>query len=280
MQIEWNSVRLQHCPNPVYLGVTLDRSLTYRKHIDKTKAKVNTRNGILRKLTNVRWGANPNVLRSSALALCYSVAEYASPVWERSAHVRRLDPVLNDTCRLITGCLKPTNLDQLYMLAGIAPPQIRRETIAMAERSKQCDDPRHPLHQHIPVAARLKSRRNFIQSTQSLTASKTITKEVKWEQCLADNDIPTWNIKEKLPAGSDLDWSTWKTLNRLRCQMGRCKNNLLRWGYAEEEACECGEVQTMEHLLTCQSLQDPCTLRDLWTCTENAVICARHWSDI
>ncbi|KAG5870376.1 hypothetical protein JTB14_016143 [Gonioctena quinquepunctata] len=49
--------------------------------------------------------------------------------------------------------------------------------------------------------------------------------------------------------GSDLDWGTWKTLNRLRCQMGRCKNNLLKWRHAEEETCECGESQTMEHLL-------------------------------
>ncbi|KAG5891650.1 hypothetical protein JTB14_020068 [Gonioctena quinquepunctata] len=63
------------------------------------------------------------------------------------------------------------------------------------------------------------------------TASKITTKEAKWEQRLANNDIPTWNPKEKLPAGSDLDWGTWKTLNRLRCQMGRCKNNLLKWGY-------------------------------------------------
>ncbi|KAG5874316.1 hypothetical protein JTB14_010517 [Gonioctena quinquepunctata] len=74
----------------------------------------------------------------------------------------------------------------------------------MTERSMQCDDPRHPLHQHAPPVARLKSRRNFMQSTQLLTASKIATKEAKWEQRLSNNDIPTWNPKEKLSAGSDL----------------------------------------------------------------------------
>ncbi|KAG5875218.1 hypothetical protein JTB14_010637 [Gonioctena quinquepunctata] len=103
------------------------------------------------------------------------------------------------------------------MLARIAPPQIRRETLAMAERSRQCDDPRHRLHQHAPPVTGLKSRQNFMQSIQPLTASKITTKEAKWEQRLADNDIPTWNPKKKLPAGSDLDWGTWRTLNRLRC---------------------------------------------------------------
>ncbi|KAG5892445.1 hypothetical protein JTB14_009853 [Gonioctena quinquepunctata] len=82
------------------------------------------------------------------------------------------------------------------MLAKIAPPQVRRETLAMAERSRQCDDPRHPLHQHAPPVTRLKSKRNFMQSTQPLTASKIATKEAKWEQRLADNDIPTWNPKK------------------------------------------------------------------------------------
>ncbi|KAG5888923.1 hypothetical protein JTB14_019419 [Gonioctena quinquepunctata] len=67
---------------------------------------------------------------------------------------------------------------QLLLNAGIAPPQVRRETLAMAERSRQCDDPRHPLHQHAPP----------VQSTQPLTASKIATKEAKWEQRVAANE--------------------------------------------------------------------------------------------
>ena len=76
------------------------------------------------------------MLRTSALALSYSAAEYASPVWVRSAHIKRLDPVLNESCRLITGCLKPTNVDNLHLLAGIALPEIRREAASKLERSR------------------------------------------------------------------------------------------------------------------------------------------------
>ena len=119
------------------LGVTLNRSLTFNEHINKTKAKVSTRNNILRKLTTSKWGATPQVLRASALALSYSAAEYACPIWERSAHAKRLDPVLNESCRLITGCLKPANADNLYLLAGIAPPEMRREAASKLECSRQ-----------------------------------------------------------------------------------------------------------------------------------------------
>ena len=71
----WNGVNLTHCNLPVYLGVTLDRTLSYKAHIEKTKKKVGTRNNIIRKLRTSKWGATPTTLRSSALALCYSAAE-------------------------------------------------------------------------------------------------------------------------------------------------------------------------------------------------------------
>ena len=77
-----NNERLKHEKNPVYLGVTLDRTLTYRAHLDKTAGKLKTRNNLLAKLAGTTWGADACTMRSSALALCYSVGEYCSPVWE------------------------------------------------------------------------------------------------------------------------------------------------------------------------------------------------------
>ena len=66
---------LKHDSCPVYLGVTLDRTLSYRQHLQKTAAKVKSRNNLLSKLAGSSWGANADTLRTSALALCYSVAE-------------------------------------------------------------------------------------------------------------------------------------------------------------------------------------------------------------
>ena len=100
LNIIWDGQQLQLCDNPVCLGVTLDRSLTFKEHVTKTKAKVSTRSNILRKLTTSKWGASPPVLRTTALALSFSATEYACPIWERSAYACHLDPVLNESCRL------------------------------------------------------------------------------------------------------------------------------------------------------------------------------------
>ena len=55
-KISWLGTELEHYLNP---GVALNRTFSYRKHIENTKAKVNTRNNIMRKLTNSEWDTNP-----------------------------------------------------------------------------------------------------------------------------------------------------------------------------------------------------------------------------
>ena len=145
LQVTWSGTALEHCEHPVYLGVTLDRTLSFKAHVEKTKSKVCSRNNILSKLVGTTWGANPHTMKSTALALCYSSAEYACPVWERSTHAKKVDPALNASCRLITGCLRPTTTDSTYILAGIAPPDVRRHVTSMREHQRQVEDERHPL---------------------------------------------------------------------------------------------------------------------------------------
>ena len=40
----------------------------------------------------------------------------------RSSHASEIDLVLNPACRAISGCLRRTRVDDLYLLCGIAPP--------------------------------------------------------------------------------------------------------------------------------------------------------------
>ena len=196
LNISWCRKKLEHSPSPIYLGVTLDRTLSYSTHITNVKAKTAARNNVLRELANSKWGTHPSTIKTTALALCYSTAEYACPVWERSAHAHKIDPVLNDACRAITGCLQPTNVENLYLLAGIAPPAVRRSVTAQREREKQVNDNRHPLHGHNLPRKRLKSRNSFIHSLPQTPS-----------ECLA--------------SGASGTWTEWRCLNRLRTKMGR-----------------------------------------------------------
>jgi len=63
-----NGQRLKHDFTPVYLGVTLDRTLSYKTHLSKTAGKLKTRNNLLSKLAGTTRGAGAHTLRTTALA--------------------------------------------------------------------------------------------------------------------------------------------------------------------------------------------------------------------
>ena len=285
LDITWSGTKLPNSLNPVYLGVLLDRCLSYKAHIEKTKAKVSTRNNILRKLANTRWGASPDTIRSTALALSFSAAEYACPAWERSPHAKKLDPALNASCRSITGCLRSTNMNSVYLLAGIAPPDIRRSVASRAERLKQTTDVRHPLHNYSTPNRRLKSRKSFMATTIPLQSTPENTRVQMWKDRLSTiPDVTKMEIQptESLPPGANEMWMNWKCLNRLRTGVGRCKETMHKWGYTVGSTlCDCGqEPQTMQHMLRYPLLDEACTINDLAQNTQRAQKCVQQWKDV
>ena len=83
---------LPHNRQPRYLGVKLDRQLTYRQHIEGLRGKVMARNNFIQRLSGSTWGANAKTHRTAALAVVYNSAEYATPIWSRSSHTSWTHP--------------------------------------------------------------------------------------------------------------------------------------------------------------------------------------------
>ena len=84
-------------------------------------------------------------------------------------------------------------------------------------------------------------------------------------------------------AGSGEDWLCWRALNRLHTEVGRAKTVTRRWGYlddAQSADCDCGERQTIAHLLSCRLLYETYTAGDLATVRDRAKACARKWEKI
>ena len=72
---------------PKYLGVTLDRTLTFKCHLTQTAAEVQAHNNLIRRLAGTTWGANYNTLKVSATALVFFCCEIlCSSVVQQCAH--------------------------------------------------------------------------------------------------------------------------------------------------------------------------------------------------
>ena len=218
------------------------------------------RTALIRRLAGTSWGASTPTLRTSTLALVYAPAEYCTPVWCRSSHTRLVDVSLNASLRTITGCLRPTPVDQLPVLAEIAPPALRREaaTLVLGRRACQHDHLLHDVMENSTHRKRLKSRRPLIHHAQQLVSSVSPQDTMKhwtrarWAESWAST---TTRLNKFMPTpshsgqGVGLSRRAWTRLNRLRTGVGRFGANMLRWGLSTSDCCDCGAEQTADPII-------------------------------
>jgi len=151
LNVHINGQRLKHDPYPVYLGVSLDQTLSYRG-----ASKLKSRNNLIAKLATTSWSASASILCTSALALCYSVTEYCCPVWARSNYTNLINTQLHSAMCLISGCLQPTQLSRLsdsqvsisLFICGLRW-HISRQLKAHVTRSLSCDCGQQQTMNHI-----------------------------------------------------------------------------------------------------------------------------------
>jgi len=232
----------------------LDRSLTYRRHLESLRKKLASRVALLRWLADSGWGAGATTLRKATLALVHSTAEYCLPVWCRSAHTRLIDPTINDALRIVTGCLRPTPANNLPILAGIKPADLRRRgaTLSLGRRAMEAG---HLLHSVLTcpsgaAARRLKSRHPFRSILINRTRSGWTTPQ---------HSVLQFQTPVHAPLGMTLPRTVWVRLKRLRTGVDVsapvCTNGVM----ASSAACECGAEQTVDHVVLHCPIHRPLT---------------------
>ena len=136
LNVTWNSTKLDHTHSPVHT-----RPLTHLpKPLSEDACKTLLQKQPPEKAVRDELGHVPPHHEDNGDSAMLSVVEYCCPVWARSTHRELVDTTLDETCRLITGCIRPTAIPDLYVLSGIAPPEIRRSVHSQNERTKQLTD--------------------------------------------------------------------------------------------------------------------------------------------
>ena len=191
------------------------------------------------------------------------------------------------------GCLRPTPTNNLFVLSGITPTELRqkRATLSLACCAQE---PGHLLQDRLtshPYGGhpQLKSRHPFVPAALELLrdASELGTSAARW----ADH---RWIIRwqevtfrlhlffhdvDAHPPGTGLPRPASVRLNRLRTGVGLFRSSMHKWGMASTTSCECGaEEQTADHIVTsCPIYHHPNGIRGLLTVNESL---ARWLSDM
>jgi len=215
---------------PTYLGVTLDRMLTYRRQLESARKKLTSGVALLRGRAGSGWGAGATTLRIATLALIHSTTEYGGPVWCRSAQIR--DDINDDDTNVsddinetVTGCLRPTPAVNLSILPGFQPAELRRSG-ATHSLARPAMEPGHLLHSVLscPPSANarcLKSTHPFAAATQQLISSTDNNRRAavwavyRWNADCLDRTtrLHTFNCNTGThPPGMALPRTTWVRL--------------------------------------------------------------------
>ena len=219
-----NGKLLPYCPTPTYLGVKLDRSLTFRHHLEALR----------KKLSSAHTRLIDSVLND---ALCIVTG--------------CLRPTPTDYLPILAG-IQPAELRR------------RGATLSLANRATLNSDHilheqlvgKQNVHQ-----GRLKSRCPFVLAAQKLLDSLTESDicAAQWMDYVWNMEylksasrlhafIPRASPK---PLGMGLPRTSWVKLNRLRTGVRRFHSSMYKWGAAHSPNCECGaSEQTADHIIS------------------------------
>ena len=174
------------------------------------------------------------------------------PVWAHSSRTSKVDGAINDALRLISGAIAPTPMHLLPVVAGI-PPLTFAVSISHSSWTQKQISP-VTLSHGSPTMSRhwqhFARRASEIKSAHPLSST--------W---LADRWRAEWTstttrmhhfVKEPSmnPPRSQLSHRAWVRLNRLRTGWGKAQHFLCRIGATNSDACSCGAVQMIEHIIS------------------------------
>ena len=184
---------------PTYLGVKLDKRLTWNPHIKEMERRATKRLSLMKKLAGTKWGASSNILKQVYTGNIRPVMEYGSAAWASAAksNTSRLAKVQNAGMRLITGGLKTTPVNTLESTTGLTSLDLRREEKILIQHEKLQRLPSHPAHQQIQELTKNRLKRSsFNHLARRLARAQKDTLPSTPEERELLQDAEEWNVEQ------------------------------------------------------------------------------------
>ncbi len=153
-----NNIRIHRSPQPKFLGVTLDRLLTFGPHIQSISINADARCRVIASLTSKKWGWRKDQSMKVYKALQLSLLTYAAPAWQPRAapsRIEQLERCQNKALRVVAGQLISNPVETLQREAGICSiaTAAKRATALSYEKAHRLpqDHPRRQILAEKPL---------------------------------------------------------------------------------------------------------------------------------
>ena len=201
--------RLAYNPSPKFLGVHLDRTLSFQRHVKYVAQKVESRNRVLASLTNKSFGWRKQHLTGVHQALQRSVMDYAASAYQpflSATQLGFLEKAQNKSLRIITGQYSSTPEEALRAETGVPSyaTHSRRLTAISYEKAMRLP-PDHPRRSAAanPVRHRSKIRSSWRERATNIIGPLTINNGIR--EPFPSPFIPPWESNHPNPITLDLE---------------------------------------------------------------------------
>lgn len=179
--------KLKQESNPTYLGVKLDKRLTWSPHLRDVETKATRKIAIMKRLAGTTWGANSTILQRVYTGSIRPTLEYGSSAWAAASNPNKshLDKVQNTGLRLITGGIKSTPIKAMEKYTGLHSLEDRREEKMLIHSEKLLRLPTHPMNREIQNLTKNRLKRSSFNHQQKNLHSRnrdllpTISEEIE-----------------------------------------------------------------------------------------------------
>ena len=191
--------------NPKFLGVTLDRTLSFRDHVTDVCTRVVSRCKMLYCLASRNWGWKKGNLRRIYMTMQRSILDYAAAGWQpwlSKTQFERLEVAQNTCLRAITGQYQNTDVKISRLEADF--PSYRTHSnrlIATAFEKGMRLPTEHPRKAALqnPVAHRLQIRSSFREVGSELVGQTSLTEAAREPISLvfpdlSEEPVANWTI--------------------------------------------------------------------------------------
>ena len=172
-----------------YLGVTFDKHLRFKEHIENLRKKANRALNVLRVTAGKKWGVSPKSRILLYKNLIRPKLEYCQEVYDQGnkTDLEKLDKIQNAALRIITNAPKHTSNIGLSIVTGIEPLEVRRKERIVNLWARVIQNPNNPAREIYDENVRKtnqgkrkkstkKPKPGIVETTQNLLKHMTINK--------------------------------------------------------------------------------------------------------
>ena len=134
-----------------FLGVILDKKLTFGPHITDLSFRVKQSLNIWKVVSAFDWGADRTTLLRLCTSLCLSKLDYACQVYGSTCKtaLEELDVVHNLGLRIYTGAYRTFLVASIYVDSGVPPLSLRREELSLRFIAKSLTSKSNPNYRYV-----------------------------------------------------------------------------------------------------------------------------------